>query len=81
VCIAEVALAERALEAGMRPAVLDAAETGPVPLLNTFAIFEVDGEVVALFATCFAGADGFMVFHEVGVFLAKISAAVLAGVD
>ena len=50
VVVAEVPLAERALEAGMRPAIFDAAEPDAVALGDPLAVFEVDGEVVALIA-------------------------------
>lgn len=77
---AEMAAAERTLEAGMRAAIFDAAEARTIALRNPLCVLEVLGQVVALEPAHLAGADGIEAFDDGCVLRTKAPAAVLATV-
>jgi hypothetical protein len=77
--IAEVALAERTLEARVRPALFRAAETHLVALEHAVLVGRVDLQVIVLGAAAFARADGVVVFEVMRVERAEPAATVLAG--
>jgi hypothetical protein len=64
---AEMALAKRALLAGMGTAAFDAAKSRRVPLDHPRAVIHVSLEVDVLADAAFARADGIVAFDDVGV--------------
>ena len=78
--LAEVALAERAFEAGVRAALLHAAKPGPVTLHHARTVDQMRIKVVLFNAALLARADRFVTFGEVGMGHAEVSPAILARV-
>ena len=76
---AEMALAERTLQARVRAALLRAAEPGRVPLSHTGAVLNVGNEIQLLDNAALTPADGFVFANNVRMRFAEMPSAVHAG--
>ncbi len=72
-------LAERAFEARVRTALLNAAEARAVPLLHPLPVDQVCVQVVLFYPALFARANRFVLLRKMGVVHTEVSPAVLAG--